>query len=220
MSTHFLVNMFTDQINSVVTPPPCPPTSQVVGSYVVRVPDEVPVRNPTGLPDLITKKYAGILGTHGLFTQIVYDDMLDALGVDNTGPSTGVTLGDKGVVGLYPTNAAPQIPVLQTTPMGIVWGGPPPGPSQALVTYELFEYVDTDNKGLVYARQYREVTPDIDVSCQVSFNNGATFISTTDKALVTIPLAGRGTQIVLKFTRLTSIATRGRVLLGSWAVLF
>ena len=219
MSTHYLVSLFNDQINSVVTPPPGPPTSQVVGNFVVRVPDEVPVRNPTGLPDLLTKKYAGILGTHGLFTQVAYDDMLDALGV-NTGSSTGVTLGDKGVVGIYPTNTAPQIPILQTTPMGIVWGGPPPGPPQAMVVYELFEYVDTDDKGLVYVRQYREVSPDIDVSCQVSFNNGATFISTTDKALVTIPLLARGTQIVLKFTRLTNISARGRVLLGSWAVLF
>lgn len=221
MSTHYLVSQFDNQINGVIAANGAPPTSTITGNYVVRVPDDVPVRNPTGLTDLLNKKYAGILGTHGLFTQIVYDDMLDSLGVD-TGLSLGMTLGDRSVVGVYPTNPSygGNQPQLQTTPMGIVWGGPPPGPPQALLTYELFEYVDTDDKGQVYVRQYREIPADLDLSVQVSFNGGANFIPTTDKALISVPIPFRGTSVVLRFTRTTDIVAHGRVLIGSWAVLF
>jgi len=218
MSTHYLVSLFDNQINGVIVPSAAPPMSTTTGNYVVRVPDDVPVKNPTNLADLLTKKYAGILGTHGLFTQIAYDDMLDSLGT-NFVLSRGITAGDKGVIGIYPTNAG-WIPLYQSTPLGVVWGGAPPGPPQALVTYELFEYVDTDDKNLTYVRKYREVPVDVDVLVEVSFNGGATFVPTTDKALVSIPLAARGVSIVLRFTRTTSIASRGRVLIGSWAVLF
>lgn len=218
MSTHVLVGLFDDQINGVLTASGTPPMSTITGNYVIRVPDDIPVRNPTSVADLITKKYAGTLGMHALFTQIIYDDMLDGLGM-NAGASNGITLGDRGTCGLYPVNGA-VIPILQTAPYGIVWGGTPPGPAQAIVTYELFEYVDVDDKGLVYVRKYREVTPDTNVSVQVSFNGGTTFFAATDKALVSIPLVSRGTSVVLKFTRTTSIATKGRVLIGSWAVLF
>ena len=129
MSTHYLVSLFDDQINGVLAATGAPPMSTVTGNYVIRVPDDVPVKNPTNVADLLNKKYTGILGTHGLFTQIAYDDMLDSLGV-NLGASDGITTGDKGVVGIYPTNGA-WTPVFQTTPMGVVWGGPPPGPPQA-----------------------------------------------------------------------------------------
>lgn len=221
MSSHYLVSQFDNAINGVVTASGSPPSSTVTGNYVIRVADDVSVKNPTNLADLLTKKYAGILGSHGLFTQIVYDDMLDGLGVD-AAASTGVSMGDNGTVGLYPTSTgiAPHVPLLQTSPMAISWGGPGVGPSQALLTYELFEFVDTNDKALPYVRQYREVAPDADVSAQVSFNGGVSFISATDKALISIALALRGTSVVVRFTRTSNISVRGRVLLGSWAVLF
>lgn len=220
MSTHFLVSQFDDQINGVVTGSGSPPQSTITGHYVVRVPDDVGVRNPTSLANLLSKKYAGILGTYGLFTQIAFDDMLDGAGVDN-GTSVGVTVGDRGMVGIYPTNVGyTSAPVLRTTPMAITWGGPGSGPPQSLVTYELFEYLDTDNKLLPYERRYREVPPDADVQLQVSFDGGANFITTTDKALVNIPLLSRGISVVLRFTRTSNVSSRGRVLFGSWAVLF
>lgn len=221
MSSHYLVSHFDNAINGVVTASGSPPASTATGNYIIRVADDVSVKNPTNLADLLTKKYASILGTHGLFTQIVYDDMLDGSGVD-AASSTGVLMGDRGTVGLYPTSTgiAPHVPLLQTAPASITWGGPGVGPPQSLLTYELFEFVDTDDKALPYVRQYREVTPDVDVTAQVSFNGGVSYISTTDKALITVPLGLRGTSVVLRFTRATNISARGRVLLGSWAVLF
>jgi len=218
VSTHYLISHFNSEINDVVSALGVPPQTLITGNYLVRIPDDVPVQSPTNLSDLVTKKYAGLLGTHGLFTQIAYDDMLDGLGVD-TANSNGVTIGNNGSVGLYPKHSS-YTPVLQTTPYGITWSGPGVGPSQVLVTYELFEYVDTDDSSDPYTRSYREVTPDSDLTLQVSFNNGGGFVSTLDKAVTTIPALLQGTQIVLKFTRTSNVSVRGRVYLGSWSVLF
>lgn len=218
MSTHYLISLFNDEINDIVAASGTPPQSQITGNYVVRVPDDVSVQSPVDLADLLAKKYAGILGSFGLFTQIVYDDMLDGSGVD-TANSTGVILGKKGMVGLYPEHGA-HTPVLRTTPYGIVWGGPGAGPSQATLTYELFEYVDVDDKDQPFQRYYREVTADLDVTVEISFDNGTNWLSVTDKTLITVPTPNLGTQVVLRFTRGTDIDARGRVFLGSWAVLF
>lgn len=218
MSTHYLISQYNNEINDVVASLGAPPQTLITGNYVVRVPDDVSVQNPTNLADLLTKKYAGILGTYGLFTQIVYDDMLDDTGVD-TGNSTGVVLGSNGVVGIYPEHNA-HTPVLQTSPAGIVWGGPGSGPPQATLTYEVFEYVDTDNKSSSYQRYYREVSPDTDMAAEVSFDGGLTFLATTDKSLITIPPVSQGTQVIVRFTRITDVDTRGRVFIGSLAVLF
>jgi len=227
MSTHYLISHFDDQINGVVAATGVNPQTDITGNYVVRIPDDVSVKNPTSLANLLTKKYQGILGTYGSFTQVVYDTMLDATGVDNTSEllTTGVTLGDKGTIGLYHTslsNPTPHTPMLTTTPEAIIWGGAPPGPAQALLTYELFTYVDTDDKDSAYVRSYKELTPDVDVSVEVSFNGGSSFVATTDKALISVPIPSRGTSVVLRFTRLTAHGggVPDRVLIGSWAVLF
>lgn len=218
MSTHYLISPFNGEINDVVVTPLVATDTLITGNYVVRVPDDVPVSNPTNLADLLTKKYAGTLGVHGLFTQIAYDDMLDGTGV-STGPSAGVTAGDGGSVSIYPVNGA-FTPVFQSTALPITWGGGGSGPSQVMVTYELFEFVDTDDKTAAYQRVYREVTPDSDVTLAISFDNGANFITTVDKAITNIPLVAQGTQVVFRLTRTSNISVRGRVYLGSWAVLF
>lgn len=218
MSTHYLIGQTTSEINDVVAALGVPPQTIITGNYVVRVPDDVVVQNPTNLADLLTKKYAGILGTYGLFTQILYDDMLDATGV-NLGASNGILVGRNGSIGLFPAHS-PQTPVLQSTPMGITWGGMGAGPAQATLTYELFEYLDVDDRDAVYRRSYAEVAPDIDVTVEVSFNNGANFTNTTDKALMAIGVAEQGTQVVVRFTRTSDIDVRGRVFIGSWALLF
>jgi len=218
MSTHYLVSHFTNEISDVVASLGNPPQTKITGNYVVRVPDDVSVQNPTNLADLLTKKYAGILGGYGLFTQVIFDDMLDGTGV-NTGASTGVTIGKNGSVGLYPKHGS-QTPIFQTTPYGITWGGMGSGPPQALITYELFEYVDADIKGEPYQRFYREIPADVDINVEISFNNGGVYMPVTDKSLLTIPTPNQGIQVILKFTRTTDIDEKGRILVGSWAVLF
>ncbi len=51
MSTHVLVGLFDDQINGVLTTSGTPPMSTITGNYVIRVPDDIPVRNPTSVAE-------------------------------------------------------------------------------------------------------------------------------------------------------------------------
>ena len=59
MSTLYLVNLFNDQINDVMYS--SGDELPITGSYVLRVPDDVVVRNPTDSADILTQKYASIL---------------------------------------------------------------------------------------------------------------------------------------------------------------
>jgi hypothetical protein len=211
--------LFNDDINDVVTPQSVPPSTLITGNYVVRVADDTAVRNPSNLGDLLAKKYQAILGMHGLFTQVTYDTFFDAANVNLTN-SRGVFTGLKGHVGLYPVDLTNPVPVLQTDPYGITWGGPGAGPPQALVTYEVFTYVDDDPADAAFQRRYQELPPDIDVSVDVSFDGGSTFLSIQDKALVSVPLSSRGTQLLLRFTRTSHVDDVARVFIGSWAVLY
>jgi hypothetical protein len=219
MSTHYRISQFNGDINDVVATVGVNPQTVMTGDYIIRVPAGVPVVDPTNLADLLTKKYAGLLGTSGLFTQVAYDDMLDDSGVDYA-TSNGIVTGDNGTIGLYPTAPGTPAPVLRTDVTNISWGGAGSGPAQAILTYELFDFVDSDNKSLPFQRSYREVTPDVDVDVEVSFDNGATFLTTLDKALITISPANQGDEIIVRFTRVTDLSARGRVFIGSWAVLF
>lgn len=219
MTVHYLVSMFNDEINDVVTAVGSPPTTPSVGNYIVRVPDDIKVQNPTSVANLLTQKYAGILGSYGLFTQVTYDDFEDATGIDFAN-SLGVISGKRSSVGLYPSHNGVNSR-LKSTNNGITWGGPGVGPSQAVLTYEVYEYVDVDDKTLPYQRSYRELTPDTDLTAEVSFNGGATWVSALDKVLINIPVLARGIQLTVRFTRTTDVDVRAnRVHIGSWAVVY
>lgn len=219
MSSHYLVDLFDDTLNGVATPQQAPLETFVTGSYVIRVEDDTIVRNPVDLADLLTKKYAGLLGTQGLFTQITYDSLLDASNID-VAVSTGIFTGLKGHIGLYPVDSVNPTPVLRTDPHGITWTGPGAGPPQAMVLYELFTYVDSDPLDGPYQRVYRELPADVDVGVELSFDGGSTFLAVEHGSMANIPTPSRGTQLVLRFTRLTDVTSVARVFLGSWAVLY
>lgn len=210
MSTLYLLSLFDDKITDVLYTT----TAPITGSYVVRVPDDVVVKNPTGVSNLIAQKYASILAGMGLFGQVLYDDMLDTADI-NLVSSSGVTLGRKGMVSLYDGG------VLTSTTSAFTWGGPGAAPSQAIVTWEVFKYEDTDDADAPYVRKYEEVSTSPATSpltAEVSFNGGGTWTTVTDKNLVTIAAPDQGTSLVVRFTH--DGTPSGRFFVGSWAVLF
>lgn len=217
MSTFYMLSLFNDQINDVVTPPNGGLQTKITGNYVVRVPDDTIVKDPTDVSDLLTKKYQSTLAAYGLFTDMVYDDMLDGDGV-NLSQSFGVSVGVKGQNSVYPPPGAPMSR-MTTTATNITWGGPGAGPAQAIITWEVFRYVDTDSATGPYGRDYLEVpTGTAPITVSISFNNGVTFLSATDKNLISIPGPARGTDIVVRFSH--TGADNNRYFIGSWAVLF
>lgn len=212
MSTFYLLSVFNDQINDVVSPPSSPGSTVVTGNYVVRVADDVVVKNPVSVSDLVTQKYASILSSHGLFTQIIFDDMLDATEI-NAANSSGVVLGVKGMNSVFDAG------VLETSPLSITWGGGGAGPAQAIMTYEVFQYTDSDLTAGPYSRTYTEVTPGTSpFTVQISFNGGSTFQACSDKNLLNITIPSQGTSLILRFTHTGT--PRGRYFLGSWAIVF
>ena len=92
-----------DLFNGDITPPFADPaailsaldppdgTAPLMGSFIVRVDDSLPVQNPANLQDLLLKTGASPLASYaGSFSQMVYDDLLDPTDVDTTvsGPGT------------------------------------------------------------------------------------------------------------------------------------
>jgi len=205
MSTYYMIDLFDDNINGVETPP----NGQVpmVGTYVVRVPQGVSVQNPTTLATLLTQKYDAIFANHGGFANQEFDDLLDATGI-NAGATSGCSLGKRGSLSLFPNG------VLQTnmTPLATT-------ATQAIVNFEVFEVVDTDPATGRFDRTYKEIpiTP-LDITCQVSFDNGASFLTVTEDSLLSVPGANQGNQMILKFTNITSPGRR--LFLGGWSVVY
>lgn len=213
MSTYYLIDATTSpiansEINNVTTTPGG--TVVLGGNFVVRVPDGVSLGpdNPTDLTDLENKKYAGLLAFYAGYTRIAFDSLLDATGV-NAATSTQVVLGERSTIRLlgYGGNLFESNPV-------VLSGG---APSQAVVTYETFLFENADPIVGRIQRTYEEVPPASVSTCQVSFNGGATWVTTTDGTLLNIAPADQGTSFII---RIASTVFADSVGLGSWAVIY
>jgi len=175
------------------------------GRFVVKVPDGVPIVQPTNLGDLLTKKAQGFLLFYAGFTRVTYDDLLDTTHV-NTGASAGLVTGERSTLVLQPGG------LLQSTVVPLTGSAP----TQALITWDTFNYVETDSASTLYVRQYNELssTPS-NVTCSVSFD-GVNFNATTDSAVLNIPVPQQGTNFII---RLTNTST-SRLSIGSWTVVY
>lgn len=205
MAAHYLVDQFHSPIlNSSLIDVKNEPSGQslVNGTFVVRVPDQVSVQNPSDLNDLLNKKYAGLLASLAGFTVVVFDDLLDATGV-STANSSLVKLGERSTVALGATG------VFQSNTVALSGA-----PDQAVVTWETFTYTDADDKQDRLQRTYVEADPD-DYTCDVSFDNGANFNSVTDGGVVSIPVPQQGTNFIIRFTNGGAAS-----FIGSWALIF
>lgn len=214
MSLLYLCNLFSNPLptSGVILDAIEPESLQLVlnGGFVIRVPNNVSVDNPTNVSNLLTQKYAGLLAAHAPFANITFDDLLDASHVDPTsGPGI---FGERGTISVAPggtftsiINAGAGTPLTGTAP------------SQAMVTWEVFTVTDADPASGMVARTYVELpsTPR-NFTCQVSFNGGSTYIPATDSAFLYIAPANLGTAFIIQLTNVT----QERLYLGSWAVMY
>ncbi len=225
MSKHYLLDIHQtdpgEKLNEVCIP--ASGTSYIDGSYVVRVSDDITIPDTTyTAADLITAKYAGMLANSGIFTRIVYDDMLDATGIDMVN-STGISTGVRGVCSLYPYSfwSTPGFPV-PTMQMNAVFVPPVPVVTQCEVHWELFKYGGWDVSHLPPFHAYRRYYEEVDetsapVTCEVSWNNGSTWLTALPGDILNIPPADQGASLIVRFIRGWS---NDRLYLGSWAVLY
>jgi hypothetical protein len=209
---HYLVDLFGSPVtSSAINAVSYPQNGQTVmnGNFVVRVQDGIQISPPpTTLSDLLTKKHAGLLAFYAGFTHLAYDDLLDTADVDLTA-SVGM-FGQRGTAALPPNGVG----IFQTT-MAPLTGS---APAYAVVTWELWEALDTDPATDRTVRTYSELPSSSSyATATVSFDNGATFISVTNGATLFIPLGNQGTSFIL---RLVNAHATKRVRVGSWAILY
>lgn len=213
MSTHYLVDLFTNPmgdapiIDVLVTQTGA---SQAQAGHIIRVSDDVSVQNPGNLADLLTKKYAGLLGAYPGFAYVTYDDLLDDTGIDLAAVpavSRHSTQGTRGSISLGPSS------ILQTTANALS-----AIPSQAYVLFELYRWSYIDPSGQILLRTYEEVDHNpVDIIAEVSFNNGLHWYAVTDGVLLNIPALGQGAQFMIRW--ITAPATP-KTWVGSWAVVY
>lgn len=223
MSKHYLLDIHTTDPAHGRLKELCIPnggSTYIDGSYVVRVPDDVTISDTvSNATDLLAEKYAGILANSGLFTHIVYDDMLDPNGV-NLANSVGIAVGMRNVCSIFPSSfwGTPGYPT-STLQMNMVSLGATT-PTQCTVYWEVFTYGSWDVSHLppfhAYRRYYYEEAESA-IGCEVSFNNGVSWNSVTYGELFNIPVGDQGTQFIIRFVQ---GGTQARYYLGSWAVLY
>lgn len=210
MSTHFLIDLFTNPVTSSpiidVLEPPAGVTT-INGAFVIRIPDVVPIAAPlpSVLSSLMTKKYAGLLAYYTGFGHIVFDDLLDPSGIDFTQNPLG-TFGQRGSISMQTGSTLQSV----ATPLAIA-------PTAAILTWEVFTYIDLDTKTSTFSRQYNELpTTGATSTAQVSFDGGINFTSVLDSSVLSIPLGVQGSSLVVKFTNTSA----SKLYLGSWALIY
>jgi hypothetical protein len=212
MSSHYLSDLFGGVVIGDLVDARNATTGQsmINGAFVVRVPDGVAVDKPTGLADLLTQKYTGLLALNAGFTRIAYDDLLDPTGIDAVN-SSFVNLGARGTVSIFAQGPTDYFQSVVVPLAG-------PAPAMVVVTWETFQYVDSDPKADRVQRTYSELpSSPSNVLCWVSFNSGATYTAALDGAATPIAGPDQGTNLIVRFQ---NAGAYDRVYLGSWAMLY
>lgn len=215
MSTHYLIDLHTNPVaNSEINDVRFSATGSTIlgGNFIVRVPDGVSIGTtpPTDLTDLLTKKYQGLLAFHSGYTQITFDDFLDATNFDIANSSLTASSDRVGtcITGI-PGGIYQSLPVALTGP----------APVQAVILFETFDVTADYPLADRTTRTYSETDPGAVGTCDVSFNGGVSFITgVTEGSLINIAGPDQGTSFVFRFN--AGLVFPSRVFIGSWAVLY
>lgn len=174
------------------------------GGCIVNVPDWLTV---TGVSDvftpttgLIDKKYAALFAKYPGFTEYAYDHLLDADHLDLTVAGTGGQFGSRGTNRVQGSVQSTVVVLAHT-------------PSTAIVYWETYWITyDGTRPSEKLVEQYEE-RPASDLTCQVSFDGGSSFLAASSGGVLTIPVANQGSNLVVKFTGSARY-------LGGWAVIY
>jgi hypothetical protein len=219
MSSHYLIDLFATLNPAILAVVTEPANGQTIanGAFIVRLPDTGGLIDPgtgrpavpTDLTDLLTKKYQGILSFFAGYGNIHFDDLLDTSGINLSAPGLAGTLGERSTIALNPgATLTSNMVTLGDTP------------TNAILTWEVFQYLDADPSSDRLQRTYQErPTTATYTTAQVSFNNGGTYLAATDSGVFNIPPGDQGDQMIVQITNATS-APPIRIQIGSWAVIY
>lgn len=206
MSIHYFIDPFTlgpdiIDVNSAPTG-----SSDSTGSSVIRVPDGVAIHNDPGdLPSLLNSKYEGLLASYAGFPEIVADPCLDALTVDPV--ATSKAFLSSGLVN-HSLNVNGSVLRSTVIPLALA-------PTQAVLVWEEYTFVDLDAKTGRMRRTYTEASG-ANLLCSASFNGGANFNTIVNGGVLNIPIPHQGSSFQISLTNNSA----SRIYLGSWAVIY
>jgi len=212
MTAHYLVDLFGSaafpvNVSLIDVREPDLGQSLANGCMVVRVPDYIQVVRPTDLADLLYQKYTGLLAFYAGFANVAADDLIDPTHI-NLAASVGIRTGKRNTVCIANSGN------LRSNVYSLL---PAPAPTVAVITWEVFEYVDTDPKTGMYEREYKEASAS-EFTCLVSFDNGVNWNAVVSEGVFNVPVGQQGTDFIIRFT---NASAPGRELfLGSWAVIY
>ena len=210
-NTYYLMSIFDDTLKEIL-PGGTGANAILSGEYAIRIPSSDLGMIPFAGIDASTvlgQKYTGILASYAGFSNIAFDGMLDATGVDTVN-SNAFSSGLKGANSVFSYTGLPGY--LQTLPAVLA-----STPTQAIFTWEAFSYSTSDFSNFPLGRTYQE-QPASSMTCQVSFNGGSTWISVLDGVLFTISGPNQGSSFIAAFTSGASVGQR--IYLGSWALVY
>lgn len=217
MSVIYLVDtqvtpITNSRIVDVILNPSATGEVRVDGLTPIRIPDGVRVVDPTSFSDLLTQKYAGILAQYPGFTNIIFDDLLDATGVQIAAPPSDMRKsGERATVGGAFNATAVDVSAFGTL-------------TQCVLVYEQFFWRYVDDKNGRIARYYVESPPVAAHQVSVSANGGTDENLALSGDLVAFDLDEQGDSVQVEFkTAIGQAGTNaeGRLLqVGSWAVIY
>jgi hypothetical protein len=210
MATHYLIDAHTttllsSEINDVRYPQDG--RSEVPGSFVVVVPDGIKLSaSPTDLQDLLDKKYEALLAEYPGYTNIVYDDCLDATGY-TVSLNDRAKLGFRGGIGVG-SSARVTTPI---APLGATV-------SQYILLVEANRWVlSYDSEGRLHRTFEEDFTTDLGL--QVSTNGGSDYTNAVNGQLNQITIGDEGTDLRVRFEPSFSDNSTP-VYITSWAVIY
>ena len=178
------------------------------GLFVVPVAEIMGLTSePTSLTACLDAKYAAMLAYYATYTAIAYEDFTAAPSI-NYGSSSNLVVGQRGCTRLFPT---PTAGVYRSSAAAL--GGTP---ATAVVIWDVHNIDMTDNTPTAPASRTWQTELPANVTVEVSFNNGGTWIVATSGGLMNISGPDQGSNLIVRVTNTQSVSRW----LSSWAVLY
>lgn len=205
MTLYYLIDPFTTNGDIVdVVPSDSFGELNITGTSAVRIPSGVSIQTePATYADLMTAKADGLLASFAGYGEVTMDPCNDLTNVDL--PSCDRLLGSAGFLnhgllagGVYTTTTI----MLATTP------------TTCVIVWEEAELGTSDAINDSIRQRYEEL--DSNLTAQVSFDGGATFIAAINGGVTNIPVPSQGDQFILELTN----GSPNRTYLGSWAIVY
>ncbi len=209
LSTHYLLDPFSDDIvGARALNANSAGQTTSTGFHIVRVRGDAPLdATPEDISDLQSKKEAALRAAHPTYSNCFFNSLADPTLAFEAADSDKVVLGQH-ILGIEDNGFFTTATQVLTS-----------APSQALIIFDGYEIITTDETSGVYVQTYSEIV-DSDMSsyiqCYVSFDGSVPTTPVTINTPFSIGVPGSDFRV--KFENISGLPMRRYV--GSYALLY